>query len=90
MVESAAEVVGACRDDDAPQSSERVATPGGGHPDWELEPCGAARRDGQLFICLVDGAEVRFIWRKEAPSCSAIVPRVVLEHVLRVQRFERV
>ena len=103
MVEPAAEAVGGCGgEEEAPRSSERVATSSesddgsvppdalDGHPDWELGPDGAERRDGELFVCLVDRAEVRVYWRAAAHPCSAIVPSVVLEHVLRVQRDLRV
>lgn len=93
MGELAAEGVGWCGgEDDEPRSSERVTPTSGGHPDWELSALGAERRDGQVFIVVVSGeeqSEIRMFWRAQS-ECSAVVPRVVLEHVLRVQRDVRV
>lgn len=68
--------------------SERV--PMATHPDWELEPCGAARRDESVFVLVAGPHDVRVMWRDGGTTRSQLVPSVVLEHVLRMQRCEMV
>ena len=68
--------------------SERV--PVVAHPDWEFEPCGAARRDESVFVLIAGPHDVRVMWRDGSLVRSQLVPSVVLEHVLRMQRCEMV